>query len=272
MLPGGHRGVTLRALHRAELGRAEASGGALRIDVIERPDPTEIDRGLAEQMRAYRAVIESILEARDRGRVIALPALRRGAGRAGRHGRLLARPVVPPEARAARDARRRRAPREGDRLGARRARRDRAEAAHPRRRHRGHGEEPARVRPAPPARRHPQGARRGRRDRRDRPLPRAHRRGGRCPRRPARRPSASSAASRPAPPAPEGSTIRTYLDWLLAVPWGETSDERNDVNAARDDPRGRPRRPEGRQGAHPRVPRRAQVPPRARDRGRARRA
>ncbi len=42
LLPGGHRGVTLRVLHRAELGRADASGGALRIDVIERPDPTEI--------------------------------------------------------------------------------------------------------------------------------------------------------------------------------------------------------------------------------------
>jgi ATP-dependent Lon protease len=33
---------------------------------------------------------------------------------------------------------------------------------------------------------------------------------------------------------PEGSTIRTYLDWLLAVPWGVTSEERNDVHAARD--------------------------------------
>ena len=33
---------------------------------------------------------------------------------------------------------------------------------------------------------------------------------------------------------PEGSTIRTYLDWLLSVPWGETSDERGDVNAARE--------------------------------------
>ena len=106
MLPGGHRGVTLRVLHRAELGRADASGGALRIDVIERPDPTEITEPIGEQMRAYRAVIESILEARDRGRRDRLPALRRGAGRAGRHGRLLARPVLPPEARAARDARR----------------------------------------------------------------------------------------------------------------------------------------------------------------------
>jgi ATP-dependent Lon protease len=71
MLPGGHRGVTLRVLHRAELGRADASGGALRIDVTERPDSTEITEAIGEQMRAYRAVIESILEARDRGRVIA---------------------------------------------------------------------------------------------------------------------------------------------------------------------------------------------------------
>ncbi len=71
MLPGGHRGVTLRVLHRAELGRADASGGALRIDVEERPDPTEIDEEMAERMRAYRAVVESILESRGRPQVIA---------------------------------------------------------------------------------------------------------------------------------------------------------------------------------------------------------
>ena len=40
MLPGGYRGVTIRALHRAELGRADAAGRRLRIEVIERPDPT----------------------------------------------------------------------------------------------------------------------------------------------------------------------------------------------------------------------------------------
>jgi ATP-dependent Lon protease len=32
----------------------------------------------------------------------------------------------------------------------------------------------------------------------------------------------------------EASMIRTYLDWLLAVPWGEASDERLDPNLARE--------------------------------------
>jgi ATP-dependent Lon protease len=71
MLPGGHRGVTLRALHRAQLGRADASGGALRIDSVELPDPTDIDEAMAERMSAYRAVVESILELRGRQQVIA---------------------------------------------------------------------------------------------------------------------------------------------------------------------------------------------------------
>ena len=117
----------------------------------------------AEQMRAYRAVIESILEARDRGRVIAFLRSVEEPGALADTAGFSPDLSFRAEARAARDARRRRAAREGDRLGARRARRDRAEAAHPRRRHRGHGEEPARVPAAPPARRHPQGARRGRR-------------------------------------------------------------------------------------------------------------
>src|SRR6188472_75871 len=69
MLPQGHRGVTLRALHRAELGRAEAAGGALRIDVTERPDPTDMSDELAERVRAFRAVLESILDARGASRI-----------------------------------------------------------------------------------------------------------------------------------------------------------------------------------------------------------
>src|SRR5262245_18648494 len=71
MLPHGHRGVTLRALHRAELGRAEAAGGALRIDVVERPDPTDLTDELAEKVRAFRAVVEAILDARNASRIAA---------------------------------------------------------------------------------------------------------------------------------------------------------------------------------------------------------
>ena len=51
-----------------------------------------------------------------------------------------------------------------------------------------------------------------------------------------RRPRAGRARARPARadgrPTGESSMIRTYLDWLLAVPWGERSEERLDpVNA-----------------------------------------
>ncbi len=72
MLPGGHRGVTLRALHRAELGSAEAAGGALRIEAIERPDPANPDEHVHALAREYRAVAEEILEARGNTRVIAM--------------------------------------------------------------------------------------------------------------------------------------------------------------------------------------------------------
>ncbi len=72
MLPGGHRGVTLRALHRAELGHAEAAGGALRIEAIERPDPADPDEHVHALAREYRAVAEEILEARGNTRVIAM--------------------------------------------------------------------------------------------------------------------------------------------------------------------------------------------------------
>ena len=207
MLPGGHRGVTLRVLHRAELGRADASGGALRIDVTERPDPTEITEPIGELMRAYRAVIESILEARDRGRAHRLPALRRGARRAGRHGRLLARPHL--RARSSSCSRRSTSASASRRrrLGPRRARRPRAEAAHPRRRHRRHGEEPARVPAAPPARRDPQGARRGRRDDDEiAELPRAARRAAACRRRPAGGRARARRASSAGAQSPEGAT------------------------------------------------------------------
>ena len=35
------------------------------------------------------------------------------------------------------------------------------------------------------------------------------------------------------PGHPEASTIRTYLDWLLSLPWGKESDDQDDVAAAR---------------------------------------
>ena len=52
--------------------------------------------------------------------------------------------------------------------------------------------------------------------------------------------------------------IRTYLDWLIAVPWTERSDEVS-IRRRAGDTRRRPRRTRGRQGPHHRVPRRAQA-------------
>src|SRR4051794_5590920 len=64
ILPGGARGITIRALHRAELGRADAAGQALRIEADERPDPEEVSERAHELAHEYRAVVEEILEAR----------------------------------------------------------------------------------------------------------------------------------------------------------------------------------------------------------------
>jgi ATP-dependent Lon protease len=73
MLPGGHRGATIRALHRAELGQGqgEGIGGALRIAVTEHPDPVEVSEHAHELAREYRIVIEEILEARGASGIVA---------------------------------------------------------------------------------------------------------------------------------------------------------------------------------------------------------
>ena len=233
LLPGGHRGVTLRALHRAELGRADASGGALRIDVTERPDSTEITEELAEQMRAYRAVIESILEARDRGRVIAfLRSVEEPGALADTAGfspdlsfrqklELLETLDVGERLEKATAWAR-------DVLGEielkRRIRDDVTEGMEKSQREfvlrrqldairkelgeDGESDEIARYRERIDEADLPEEARKEA----ERELSRLE----------------TGAAG------PEGSTIRTYLDWLLAVPWGVTSEERNDVHAARE--------------------------------------
>jgi ATP-dependent Lon protease len=64
MLPGGARGVTIRALHRATLGRADAAGQTLRIEVSDRPDPEHASERAEQLAHEYRAVVEEILEAR----------------------------------------------------------------------------------------------------------------------------------------------------------------------------------------------------------------
>ena len=64
----------------------------------------------------------------------------------------------------------------------------------------------------------------------------------------------------------ESSMIRTYLDWLIAVPWSKRSEERLDPDPRARGARRRPRRPRGRQGPDHRVPGRAQAAPGARHR------
>ncbi len=70
MLPGGVRGATIRALHRAQLGQAHAAGSSLRIEVTEHPDPDEVSERASELSHEYRVVIEEILEGRGAGGVI----------------------------------------------------------------------------------------------------------------------------------------------------------------------------------------------------------
>ena len=65
-LPGGARVVTLTGLHRALLGAAAAgAGGQLYVEVEERPDETPPPVQTRELETEYRAVVEEILELRD---------------------------------------------------------------------------------------------------------------------------------------------------------------------------------------------------------------
>jgi ATP-dependent Lon protease len=72
-LPGGLRAVSLTALHRAVIGAAQAgTDGALRVSVEEHEDVTPPPVKTRELEREYRAVIEEKLELRgDDGRVSA---------------------------------------------------------------------------------------------------------------------------------------------------------------------------------------------------------
>ena len=72
-LPGGGRAVALSGEHRALIGAAETGpGGELRVEVDERPDEVPRDGRTRELEREYRATVEEILELRgDDGRISA---------------------------------------------------------------------------------------------------------------------------------------------------------------------------------------------------------
>src|SRR5256884_620675 len=72
-LPGGVRAVTINGLHRGVAGAAHTDpSGELRVEVEERPDDEPVDGRTRELEREYRALVEEILELRgDDGRVSA---------------------------------------------------------------------------------------------------------------------------------------------------------------------------------------------------------
>jgi ATP-dependent Lon protease len=72
-LPGGGRAVVLSGQHRGVAGAAQPDpSGALRVEVEERPDDVPVDGRTRELEREYRATVEEILELRgDDGRIAA---------------------------------------------------------------------------------------------------------------------------------------------------------------------------------------------------------
>src|SRR6202171_3348968 len=72
-LPGGGRAVAISGEHRALIGAAQTGpGGELRVEVAERPDEVPVDGRTRELEREYRATGEEILELRgDDGRISA---------------------------------------------------------------------------------------------------------------------------------------------------------------------------------------------------------
>jgi ATP-dependent Lon protease len=72
-LPGGGRAVAISGEHRALIGAAQTGPeGELRVEVDERPDDVPTDKRTRELEREYRATVEEILELRgDDGRISA---------------------------------------------------------------------------------------------------------------------------------------------------------------------------------------------------------
>jgi len=70
-LPGGARAVALQGLHRGVAGAAQTMpDGRLFVEVDERPDPVPVDGRTRNLEREYRATVEEILELRgDDGRI-----------------------------------------------------------------------------------------------------------------------------------------------------------------------------------------------------------
>ena len=234
-LAGRGAAVSLLGLHRGVPGAAEADrDGVLRVAVDERPDEAPPPHLTRELEREYRAVVEEILELRgDDGRISAFVrsitdpgALADTAGyspdlNVAQKLQLLETLDVVERLKLALQ------------LQQERLAELRGPQAHPRRRRGRRAEAAARVLPAPADGRDPQGARRKRRLRVG-GIPREDRRAGmpEAVRQQAER--ELSRLERMGDSNAESSMIRTYLDWLLAVPWSKRSEERLDPVHARE--------------------------------------
>ena len=268
-LPGRIRAVQLSALHRGVAGAAESDPqGRLWVEVEERPDEIPPPVKTRELESEYRATVEEILELRgDDGRVSAF------VRSIAEPGALADTSGYAPDLTYEQKVELLQTVDVVERLSWRSSS---SAAGWPSSR-----SESASARTSSPARRSSsasiccgarwtRSARSSARTTRPSPrstAPRSTRPG--CPTTCASRPSASSAGSSGwATQSGESSMIRTYLDWLIAVPWSKRSEERLDPGARARGARRRPRRPRRREGAHHRVPGRAQA---ARGAGRPRR-
>ena len=235
-LPGRIHAVSLSGLHRGIAGAANTDPqGRLWVEVDERPDETPPPSRTRELEREYRAVVEEILELRgDDGRVSAFVRSITEPGALADTSGYSPDLTFEQKVELLQTDRRRRAAGAGAAPAARPPGRAAGAPAHPRRRRVRRPEAAARVLPAQADGLDPQGARRRRRVG-GRGVPGARSTRPACPTTCASRPSASSRRlERMGESTGESSMIRTYLDWLIAVPWSKRTEERLDPVHARE--------------------------------------
>ena len=61
------------------------------------------------------------------------------------------------------------------------------------------------------------------------------------------------------PMSAEATVVRSYIDWMISLPWQEYTDDKLDIGDAERDPRRRPLRPREGEGANSGAPRRSEA-------------